>query len=47
MNINADYSQKIVINYHDLPWIPSPESGVERRMLDRLGDEVAEDLKAA
>ncbi|MBJ7475822.1 MAG: hypothetical protein JHD24_12010 [Polynucleobacter sp.] len=47
MNINADYSQKIVINYHDLPWIPSSESGVERRMLDRLGDEVAEDLKAA
>ena len=41
MNINADYSQKIVINHHDLPWIPSPESGVERRMLDRIGDELA------
>ncbi|QWD62609.1 cupin domain-containing protein [Polynucleobacter sp. MWH-UH25E] len=41
MNINADYSQRVVINHHDLPWIPSPEPGVERKMLDRLGDEVA------
>ena len=41
MNINADYSQRVVINHHDLPWISSPELGVERRMLDRMGDEVA------
>ena len=41
MNINANYSQKVIINHHDLPWVPSPEPGVERRMLDRLGDEVA------
>ena len=41
MNINADYSERVVINHHDLPWIPSPESGVERRMLERQGDEVA------
>ena len=41
MEINADYSQRIVINHHDLPWISSPESGVERRMLERQGDEVA------
>ena len=41
MNINADYSQKVVINHHDLPWILSPELGVQRRMLERLGDEVA------
>jgi len=41
MNINADYSKKIVINHYDLPWIQSPESGVERRMLERLGGEVA------
>ncbi len=41
MNINADYSQRVVINHHDLPWIASPESGVERRMLERQGDEVA------
>lgn len=40
-NINADYSQRVVINHHDLPWIASPESGVERRMLERVGDEIA------
>jgi len=41
MNINADYSQRVVINHHDLPWVTSPESGVERRMLERVGDEIA------
>jgi hypothetical protein len=41
MNINADYSERVVINHHDLPWVPSPESGVERRMLERQGNEVA------
>ena len=41
MNINADYSQRVVINHHDLPWVASPESGVERRMLERVGDEIA------
>ncbi|MDH6249345.1 anti-sigma factor ChrR (cupin superfamily) [Polynucleobacter sphagniphilus] len=41
MNINADYSQKVVVNHHELPWIPSPELGIERRMLERCGGEVA------
>jgi anti-sigma factor ChrR (cupin superfamily) len=41
MNINNDYSKRVVINHHDLPWIQSPGSGVERRMLERMGDEVA------
>ena len=41
MDINADYSLRVVINHHDLPWIPSPELGVERRMLERRGAEVA------
>ena len=41
MNINADYNQRVVLNHHDLPWIASPQSGVERRMLERQGDEVA------
>jgi anti-sigma factor ChrR (cupin superfamily) len=41
MNINSDYSKRIVINQHDLPWVPSPELGIERRMLDRIGDELA------
>ena len=41
MNINDDFSQRVVIDHHDLPWIASPEYGVERRMLERQGDEVA------
>jgi anti-sigma factor ChrR (cupin superfamily) len=41
MNINADFTQKVVMNHHDLPWVPSPELGVERRMLERQGDELA------
>ena len=41
MNINADYSQKVVINHYDLPWLPSPQQGVDRRMLERIGAEVA------
>lgn len=41
MNINADYNKRVVINHHDLPWIPSPATGIERRMLERVGDEVA------
>lgn len=41
MNINADYSQRVVIHSEELPWVSSPELGVERRMLERQGDEVA------
>ena len=41
MDINADYSQRIVVNYHDLPWVSSPAAGVDRRMLERAGDEIA------
>ena len=41
MSINPDYSQRVVLRHQDLPWIESPEAGVERRMLDRTGGEVA------
>lgn len=41
MNLHEDYSQRVVLNHHDLPWVGSPEPGVQRRMLDRVGDEVA------
>jgi anti-sigma factor ChrR (cupin superfamily) len=41
MNINADHSLRVVVHHHDLPWIASPEAGVERRMLERQGGEVA------
>lgn len=41
MNLHDDYSQRVVLNHNDLPWLPSPEASVQRRMLDRRGDEVA------
>jgi anti-sigma factor ChrR (cupin superfamily) len=41
MNLHDDYSHRVVLNHNDLPWLPSPEAGVQRRMLDRRGDEVA------
>ena len=41
MNINSDFAQKAVINTADLDWNPSPISGVERKYLDRIGDELA------
>jgi anti-sigma factor ChrR (cupin superfamily) len=39
--VNADFSKRIVIATDGLPWIPSPQAGVERRLLDRIGGEVA------
>ena len=39
--INADFRERVVIATHDQPWIASPQAGVERRMLDRIGGEVA------
>jgi hypothetical protein len=41
MEINADFSRRVVVHAARLPWVPSPMAGVERRMLDRIGDEVA------
>src|SRR5215467_3179755 len=39
--INADFSKRVVLATNDLPWIASPQAGVERRPLDRIGGEVA------
>jgi anti-sigma factor ChrR (cupin superfamily) len=41
MQLNADFSQRALIRPADSPWLASPMPGVERRMLDRIGDEVA------
>jgi anti-sigma factor ChrR (cupin superfamily) len=41
MEINADFSRRAAVHAARLPWIPSPMAGVDRRMLDRIGDEVA------
>jgi anti-sigma factor ChrR (cupin superfamily) len=39
--VNADFSRRVVIATDKLPWIPSPQAGIERRLLDRIGGEVA------
>jgi anti-sigma factor ChrR (cupin superfamily) len=39
--VNADFSKRTVIATDGVPWIPSPQAGVERRLLDRIGGEVA------
>jgi ChrR Cupin-like domain len=41
MEINADFSKSVLVHGADEPWQPSPMVGVERRMLDRIGDEIA------
>ena len=41
IDINADFSLPVLLHSHDLAWQDSPLPGVQRRMLDRLGDEVA------
>ena len=41
MRINADFSERVVIRPGDYRWVDSPMPGVERMMLDRIGDEVA------
>lgn len=41
MQINADFSQRVVVRPQDGPWTASPALGVERRFLDRIGDEQA------
>ena len=41
MDLNADFSQRVLIHSDDIPWQASPMPGVDRRMLDRIGDEVA------
>jgi anti-sigma factor ChrR (cupin superfamily) len=41
MQLHADLTKRAVIDSATLDWVPSPLAGVERRMLERDGDEVA------
>lgn len=41
MRINADFGKRAIVVPREDDWIHSPESGVDRIMLDRIGDEVA------
>ena len=39
--IHADFDKRVVIRPEDYLWVDSPMKGVQRMMLDRIGDEVA------
>jgi anti-sigma factor ChrR (cupin superfamily) len=41
MKLHADFGERVVVQTEGLPWIASPLAGVDRRMLDRDGEEVA------
>lgn len=41
MELNADFTRRAVVHAGRMAWVPSPMPGVERRMLDRIGEEVA------
>jgi len=41
MNINADFDKRVLMHSDEIDWLASPMPGVDRRMLDRIGDEVA------
>lgn len=41
MDLNADFTQRVVVHSDQLEWSASPMPGVDRRMLDRIGGEVA------
>ncbi|PXY00440.1 cupin domain-containing protein [Halomonas sp. LBP4] len=41
MRLNADFSRRAVVTPEAYRWVDSPTPGVERMMLDRVGEEVA------
>ncbi len=41
MDINSDFTTRAIVHADQAEWIASPSIGVERKMLDRIGDEVA------
>lgn len=41
MELNADFTKRVVVHGDETEWQKSPMPGVDRRMLDRIGDEVA------
>lgn len=41
MELNSAFDERAAVHAARIDWIPSPMPGVERRMLDRIGGEVA------
>ena len=41
MELNADFDARVLVHADEVDWLASPMKGVDRRMLDRIGGEVA------
>ncbi|RGP40090.1 hypothetical protein BPTFM16_00366 [Altererythrobacter insulae] len=41
MKIRANFDEAVALDTETMDWSPSPMAGVERRMLDRIGGEIA------
>jgi anti-sigma factor ChrR (cupin superfamily) len=41
MELNADFDQRVLVHADQIEWKNSPMPGVSRRMLDRIGNEIA------
>ena len=41
MKLNADFCTRATMHADRIDWVPSPMPGIERKMLDRMGEEVA------
>jgi anti-sigma factor ChrR (cupin superfamily) len=41
MRVNAEFDRRVIEHAAEMEWAASPMAGVSRRMLDRIGDEVA------
>jgi anti-sigma factor ChrR (cupin superfamily) len=41
MKIHTDLKLRVIANTADMPWAPSPVYGIDRKMLERDGDEIA------
>ena len=41
LQLNADFSQRCIVDSNSLPWQASPSPQVHRRLLERIGGEVA------
>ncbi len=45
--LRADFDERYVVEPSEYEWVDSPMPGVERMMLDRIGDEVARAVELA
>ncbi len=41
MHLHADYTQRVVLHTPELPWVDAPAPGIQRKLLERQGEEVA------